>query len=47
MRKLALSLLLIMLGFASLDAVLDHPDPIETSVQNEVQAKHDGTSFPP
>lgn len=49
-RKLALSLLLLMLGLASWDAVLD--DPQGTSVSEEdgqVRASSlmDGTSLPP
>ena len=50
MRKLAVSLLLLMLGLASWDAVLDEANPQNTSVSEEGNARAmslDGTPLPP
>lgn len=51
-RKLALSLLLLMLGLASWDAVLDHEEypqgaTVSGDADGEVRAKEDGTGKPP
>ena len=48
--KLALSLLLLMLGLASWDAVLDHEDYTQstpTEEDGQVRTAGDGTPFPP
>lgn len=49
-RKLALALLLVMVGLASWDAVLDHEDYTQgtlTEEDGQVRAAHDGTPLPP
>ena len=49
-RKLALALLLVMVGLASWDAVLDHEDYTQSTQIEEdgqVRAFSDGTPSPP
>ena len=47
-KKLALSLLLMMLGLASWDAVLDHDEyPQTTEDEGQVRTMEDGTPRPP
>jgi hypothetical protein len=41
-RKLAVSILLVLLGLASFDAVLDHPE----STQDGARVATDGTPWP-
>jgi hypothetical protein len=43
-RKLALSLLLLLLGLASFDAVLDHPE--STLDEGRARVATDGTPWP-